>query len=373
MHVRGAFPNMSSLPGFPHDLSSYHSPLCSTSGPHPIPFKYVHPTAPAGAAAPVQDYDELISSLPVKQTSIPIRKYQNFWFPEAHLPGIMAIRQHFNPRPDDLFLISFPKSGTTWLKALAFATMTRTHYPLDRHPLLSLNPHDVVPFMDDLFVAGQASKLEALPSPRILATHMPYSLLPDSITGSGCRIIYICRDPKDVVVSLWHFSAKASAAKGRECFPFDKFFEMACEGDFPYSPIWDHSLQYWKESLKRSEKVLFLKYEEMLEEPAANVKRLAEFLGCPLSEEEEKEGVVEKIISLCSFEKLKSLDANKKGSQGIAVFKVANASFFRKGGIGDWRNHASPEMAQKLDGIVREKLEGSGLTILGVEEATAED
>ncbi|EHA8590304.1 Cytosolic sulfotransferase 5 [Cocos nucifera] len=285
----------------------------------------------------------------------------------------MAIRQHFNPRPDDLFLISFPKSGTTWLKALAFATMTRTHYPLDRHPLLSLNPHDVVPFMDDLFVAGQASKLEALPSPRILATHMPYFLLPDSITGSGCRIIYICCDPKDVVVSLWHFSAKASAAKGRECFPFDKFFEMACEGDFPYSPIWDHSLQYWKESLRRSEKVLFLKYEEMLEEPAANVKRLAEFLGCPLSEEEEKEGVVEEIISLCSFEKLKSLDANKKGSQGIAVFKVANASFFRKGGIGDWRNHASPEMAQKLDGIVREKLEGSGLTIPGVEEATAED
>ncbi|XP_073104146.1 flavonol sulfotransferase-like isoform X1 [Elaeis guineensis] len=367
------------LPGFPHDLSSYHPLFSSSSNPHPIPFKYVeallhkanHSTTPA--AAPVQDYDELISSLPVEQTSIPIRKYQNFWFPEGHLPGIMAIRQHFKPRPDDLFLISFPKSGTTWLKALAFTTMTRTHYPLDRHPLLSLNPHDVVPFIDDLFAAGQASKLEALPSPRILATHMLYSLLPDSITSSGCRIIYICRDPKDAVVSLWHFSAKATAAKRKECFPFDKFFEMACEGNFSYSPIWDHSLEYWKESLRRPEKVLFLKYEEMLEEPKANVKRLAEFLGWPFSEEEEKGGVVEEIITLCSFEKLKCLDVNKKGCQEVAVFQVANDSFFRKGEVGDWRNHASPEMAQKLDGIVREKLEGSGLTIPGVEEATAED
>ncbi|XP_008777580.1 flavonol sulfotransferase-like [Phoenix dactylifera] len=347
----------------------------------PIPFKHVeallekenHSTAPA--AAPVRDYDELISSLPVKQTFIPIRKYLEFWFPEGHLPGIMAIRQHFRPRPDDLFLMSFPKSGTTWLKALAFATMTRAHYPWDRHPLHSLNPHDVVPFMDDLFAAGQASKLEALPSPRVLATHMPYSLLPDSITSSGCRIIYICRDPKDAIVSLWHFAEKASAEKGREGFPFDRFFEMACEGKFPYSPIWDHSLEYWKESLRRPEKVLFLKYEEMLEEPAANVKRLAEFLGCPFSEDEEKGGVVEEIITLCSFEKLKSMEANKKGSQEAAVYKVSNASFFRKGGTGDWRNYGSPEMAQKLDEIVLEKLEGSGLTIPGVgpgaEEATA--
>lgn len=33
--------------------------------------------------------------------------------------------------------------------------------------------------------------------------------------------------------------------------------------------------------------MLFLKYE-MLEEPVANVKRLAEFVGCTFSEEEEK-------------------------------------------------------------------------------------
>jgi hypothetical protein len=41
---------------------------------------------------------------------------------------------------------------------------------------------------------------------------------------------------------------------------------------------------------------------------------------------------------------------------------VENSVFFRKGKVGDWANHMSEEMGQKLDSIIEEKLKGSGLT-----------
>ncbi|XP_008811045.2 flavonol 3-sulfotransferase-like [Phoenix dactylifera] len=325
----------------------------------PIPFKVIeeqedHPSQPR-----LEDYDDFISTLPFEKGSVPSRKYQGFWYPEGFLPGAMAIQQRFKARPDDLFLVSFPKSGTTWLKALVFATMTRKQYPLARHPLLSLNPHDCVAYIEERFAIGQASKVEALPSPRILSTHMPYSLLQDSVAGSGCRIIYIARDPKDALVSFWHFTQKSSPKLNK--IPFTEAFEAFCEGKFPFGPIWDHLLGWWRESLKRPEKVLFLKYEGLLEEPVANVKRLAEFVGCPFSEEEEEGGMVEEIVRLCSMESMKSLEVNKVRKHG-PIYQFANSSFFRKGVKGDWRNHMSPEMARRLDVIIEEKLQGSGLT-----------
>ncbi|XP_008785639.2 cytosolic sulfotransferase 12-like [Phoenix dactylifera] len=184
----------------------------------------------------VQEYNDLISTLPPEQGWQPVslRKYKGFWIPDqVHLRGLLAIQDHFKPRPTDLLLATLPKSGTTWLKALIFATMTRSQYSFAHHPLLSLNPHNCVHLLEELFAIGQASKVEALPSPRLLNTHMPYSVLPDSIGASDCRIIYVCRDPKDRVVSAWHFTSSWHRSKKTtwEMMPTTESlsFATACE------------------------------------------------------------------------------------------------------------------------------------------------
>ncbi|XP_008777578.2 flavonol 3-sulfotransferase-like [Phoenix dactylifera] len=335
-------------------------PLCNSPTPmEPQEKKVADPRPPS-------NYADLISALPLEEGWAPVRtrKFQGFWIPEPVLPGIMDMQQNFKARPDDLFVLSYPKSGTTWLKALTYAIMTRTQYPFDHHPLLGQNPHDCVPFMDRTYAKGQASELDAMPSPRILNTHLPYPLLPDSIKSLCCKVIYVCRDPKDVLVSRWYFSNRMRL-QSMEPIPFTKAFEMFCEGSCPYGSVWEHVLEYWEESQRRPEKVLFLKYEEILEDPLRSVLRLAEFMGCPFSPEEEKEGVVEEVIKLCSFDKLKSLEVNKTGKLH-PDFPLTNDSYFRKGEAGDWRNHMSPEMARKLDRITEQKLEGSGLTLGGV-------
>ncbi|KAG1366863.1 flavonol 3-sulfotransferase-like [Cocos nucifera] len=254
----------------------------------------------------ITEYNDLISTLPHL-----LRKYHNFWIPEYQLPSIVIIQQHFKARHSDVFLVSHPKSGTTWLKALVFATINRTRYQFDNHPLLSRSPQDGVPCIEYDFAKDEASKIEAMPSPRILQSHYPYSPLSDSIKASDCRIIHVCRDAKDVLVSRWFFPNRMKRSNDMEPIQSGRAFEMFCEGICPYGPIWDHVLEYWEESLRRPEKVLFMKYEEMLEEPIGNAKRLAEFMGCPFSLKEEKAGVVEEIVRLCSFEKLKNLEVNK--------------------------------------------------------------
>ena len=97
----------------------------------------------------------------------------------------------------------------------------------------------------------------------------------------------------------------------------------------------------------------------MKTEPRDQIKRLADFLGCPFTKQEEDNGVVDKVLDLCSLRNLSSLEVNK-----TKIFnKVDRSIFFRKGEVGDWKNYLNPEMENKLDMIIQEKLQGSGLKL----------
>ncbi|KAJ4780210.1 Sulfotransferase [Rhynchospora pubera] len=299
-------------------------------------------------------YKELICSLQTEEAwspAFPIRKYQDFWHIEHFLPGILAMQEVFKPRPSDILVASFLKSGTTWLKALTFTIVHRNKYSFSCHPLLKLNSHDCVPHIEFHYGWQDEEYLETLPSPRVLGTHLQYSMLSQSVTASRCPIVYICREPKDVIVSLWHMI-------GRNGIPFTGAFELFCEGRVPYGPAWDHVLEYYTSSLHNPEKILFLKYEEMMNDPIDGVMRLANFIGFPFSEEEKKTGLVEEIVEFCSFNKLKDLDVNKNNGVG----NVKNDYFFRKAIVGDWQTHMTTEMATRLDKITEEKFHDSGFT-----------
>ncbi|XP_058226096.1 cytosolic sulfotransferase 13-like [Rhododendron vialii] len=305
-----------------------------------------------------QRYREIISTLPKGKGWIAdeLCLYEGFWYPATlGLAGVMFAQEHFQARPDDVLLISTPKSGTTWLKAIIFAIMKRTCYTNSTHPLLTTNPHDCVPFFEfQLFLKPPVADVDNLPSPRIFATHIPYTSLPKSIMDSGCKIVYVCRDPKDVLISMWYFLAKMRSKE----FPpvsLEEGVELFSRGISGRGPFWDHVQGYLKASLECPERFFFITYEEMKRETFVKVKRLAEFLGQRFSMEEERERVVEEIIELCSFDKLRNLEVNKNSS---CVIDLKNDSFFRKGEVGDWRNHLTPQMVERLDQITNEKLPG---------------
>ncbi|XP_059448399.1 cytosolic sulfotransferase 5-like [Corylus avellana] len=314
-----------------------------------------------------QECRDLISTLPTQRGWVheTIHQYQGFWFETLFMQGVVAFQKHFQADHDtDILLATNPKAGTTWLKAISFALVNRLRYPdTQRHPLLTVNPHILVPTLEiDLYNKREVPDLttNSFTSRRLFSTHLPYSMLPISAKNStNCKIVYLCRNPKDTLVSFWHFCNRLrpmSTSTG--ALSLEDAFDMFCRGSSGFGPYWDHVLGYWKESIEKPEKVLFLKYEEMKEQPIANMRRLADFLGWPFSPEEEAKGVVNDISKLCSFNNMRNLEVNKSGKGSLGQ---ENNIYFRRGQVGDWMNYLTAEMIKKLDRITEEKFHGTGL------------
>ncbi|KAK1387246.1 Sulfotransferase [Heracleum sosnowskyi] len=310
-----------------------------------------------------KEFEDLLSSLPKERSLVTSYKYQyqGFWYSPPLLQGVINCQKHFKPRENDIFIVTAPKSGTTWMKAILYALINREAHPPQtlHHPLLNKAPRDLVPFLEFLSPSEYDSVCN---SPdrrmRIFATHIPVVNLPKSITASlsNCRVVYMCRDIKDNFVSLFHFANKANLRPSP--VSLEDAFNSYCKGVSAAGPVWDQVLGYWIESQKKPQKVLFMRYEEMKVEPKLQLRRLANFLGMPFSLEEENSGLVDQIISLCSFESMTKVDVNKTGN---FVDGFTNSSFFRKGLVGDWKNCLTADMAAKLDQITEEKFRGSGL------------
>ncbi|KAL5719481.1 hydroxyjasmonate sulfotransferase [Ranunculus cassubicifolius] len=149
---------------------------------------------------------------------------------------------------------------------------------------------------------------------------------------------------------MWHF--------GKHVLPnsmtLEEAFEKFCRGIVWSGPHWDQALDYWKMSLANPKQVLFLKFEDLKGDLTNQLKIMARYLGCPFSDEEERCGVIDEIERMCSFQHLSNLEVNKTGKR--CIVGAVNS-------VGDWTNLLTSSMAERLDRLVEQKLQGSGLTI----------
>ncbi|KAL8237116.1 hypothetical protein R6Q59_018197 [Mikania micrantha] len=130
--------------------------------------------------------------------------YNGFWLNEMFLKANLLVHAYFKPEPTDVVLASFMKSGTTWLKALMFSTLNRDQYSFSNHFLHNNHPRSTIPFLGmESYPMTDSTTFSA---PRLFITHFARTLLPACM--SSCKFVYVCRDPKDVLVSKWHFMCK---------------------------------------------------------------------------------------------------------------------------------------------------------------------
>ncbi|TYG92171.1 hypothetical protein ES288_A11G009300v1 [Gossypium darwinii] len=263
--------------------------------------------------------------------------WEGFWYSSDHLP---TAKSNFQAKDDDVFLTSSIKTGTTWLKAIIPTIMNPKGRKDDDSddPLLKHHPNELMPSLELGFYKVKPNPdLSHMPSPRLFRTHIPHTSLPESVKTSACKIVYVTRDPKDTLVSSWHFLNALIGDQGIDPWPFKDAYESFCNGVHAAGPFHDHVLGYWRESIKRPEKIYFMRYEDMKKDPKGEVKKLA----C----------VVE--------DRLKNLEVNQHGID--PWLGIENKHYFRRGIVGDWKNHFTDEMKEKLNQITAMKFEGSGL------------
>ena len=66
---------------------------------------------------------------------------------------------------------------------------------------------------------------------------MPVSMLPPKLFESGCKVIYVCRNPKDACVSYFHHTALIFPNFQE---PFQHYEAMYKEGKVEYGSYWYH-------------------------------------------------------------------------------------------------------------------------------------
>nr|POE45228.1 flavonol 3-sulfotransferase [Quercus suber] len=218
-----------------------------------------------------------------------------------------------------------------------------------------------------------------------IALHSKVDCTEINVSRSSNGVLFALhdRDPKDVFVSIWHFynrnvtrvleselGSELGITREKDVLEED-VLESFCQGLLSCGPFWDHILGYWRVSLESPERILFIKYEDLTNETVYWVKKLAQFIGYPFSLEEEDQGMVQKIIDLCSFENMSNLEVNKNGVVTVEIgikkdevntYELKNNMYFRKGKVGDWKNHLTPAMAIRIDQITEKKLSSYGLT-----------
>src|SRR5829696_2074828 len=132
---------------------------------------------------------------------------------DVYLSVKVALGDRYHPRPDDLFIVSYPKSGTTLMQMMLYQLTTDGEMDF---------PHieSVSPWLEAYLHSGQEKFVDDMPSPRIFKSHLPYSYMP-----RGVRSIYLARDLRDVIVSAYHHDCLVSGCDKDFESHVDRFIE----------------------------------------------------------------------------------------------------------------------------------------------------
>ena len=207
--------------------------------------------------------------------------------------------------PDDTFLVSYPRSGNTWLRFI-LANLIYVDENIN-----FTNIHKYCP---------EADKLQDFTSPkktaRIIKSHAPFN-------PSFPKVVYIVRDGRDAYVSYYHY-LKNDVSKEASFYHFLK------EGSMPYGRWNDHVLSW----LNHKNPLLIIRYEDLCCDPLSTVRTVMNFTNIAVADND-----INKALEKSTFNKMQEIEK----TYGRGEYKSGPEIFMRKGQIGDWKNYFGEE------------------------------
>mmetsp|Transcript_103510 Transcript_103510/g.259510 ORF Transcript_103510/g.259510 Transcript_103510/m.259510 type:complete len:361 (-) Transcript_103510:60-1142(-) len=256
---------------------------------------------------------------------------------------------------DDVFVAAYPRCGTHWVHKLCQLILKREAFDW---------PMEFNEWEKGLEWQGKGAgkggiKHEEIPTPRILSTHSPLDFLPKEAESKGCRIIYVVREPKDVLISSHLFAEMNPFMEAPESLDLDidRFVAeasadpvVATEGGGVLGGYAHHVLEYVK-AARAGRNVHLMSYDRLHVQTDAEISSLAMFLGVTLSDDE-----VTSIRKQASFDVMKE-EAKSKDEELSGWFNGVESKdgkgwsdmIWRGGRQGDGEKNLSPEQAMRID------------------------
>ncbi|XP_070589501.1 amine sulfotransferase-like [Erythrolamprus reginae] len=267
-------------------------------------------------------------------------KYKGFYFITGLVsPENLDTLDSFKIHDDDTFIITYPKSGTIWTQNIVSLILYEGH----RDGTENITLLRRAPWLEyDIF------HVYLCPSPRIISSHMPYYLIPKGLQNKKGKIIYVLRNPKDVLISNYHFHKlflKVETPKD-----FDTFVEKFLAGRV-YCSSWLDHVEGWY-AHKGEFNILFLSYEEMKKDLRSSVLKICNFLGKKLTEKE-----VDDVVEKATFDNMKADSRANYTFVPHGFLDFSKGIFLRKGTIGDWKNNMTVAQNERFDRVFKERIE----------------
>ncbi|CAN7938707.1 unnamed protein product [Ixodes hexagonus] len=281
---------------------------------------------------------------------------------------------NYKPRPGDVFIVSYPKCGTTWMQHIVY-NILNGHAP----PSSMMEFSKQMPFLE--FQGADSAR--DMPRPGAIKTHMPFHLQPLS---TSAKYIYICRNPYDCCVSFFYHTRRVPEYEFQEG-TFDKFLDMFIEGKVDFGDYFDNLLSWYEH--RNDSNVLFLTYEDLKKDTASWVLKIASFLGNQYGEKlRRSQEALNDILKRTRFETMKravdeatksfyhEIESTPENEKPLWAKLIKDAigectmqkpkigDFMRQGVVGDWKNHFTVTDVRRLKELIATKTGGSGVMTL---------
>uniref|UniRef100_A0A8V0YL72 Sulfotransferase n=1 Tax=Gallus gallus TaxID=9031 RepID=A0A8V0YL72_CHICK len=183
--------------------------------------------------------------------------------------GKMEEIANFPVRDSDVWIVTYPKSGTGLLQEVVYLVSQGA----DPDEIGLMNIDEQLPVLE--YPQPGLDIIKELTSPRLIKSHLPYRFLPSDLHNGNSKVIYMARNPKDLVVSYYQFhrSLRTMSYRGT----FQEFCRRFMNDKLGYGSWFEHVQEFWEHHMDAN--VLFLKYEDMHKDLATMVEQLVRFLG----------------------------------------------------------------------------------------------